>query len=128
MDADRRKQILRDYKDNPPPAGVYQIRNKRNGKVYLGSAPNVDGKLNTQRFMLHGGGHMNKALQNDWAAQTPEDFAFEVLEYLKPSSPEASPLIVRTELADLEKRWLEKVRALRRQGIQQAAGLNEPED
>ena len=53
---------------------------------------------------------MNKALQSDWTAQTPEDFAFEVLEYLKPSSPDASPMIVRAELADLEKAWLEKLR------------------
>jgi hypothetical protein len=110
MDSQRRKELLRRYKDNPPPAGVFQIRNAVNGKVYVSSAPSVDGKLNTQRFMLQGGGHVNKALQADWSRQRPEDFVFEVLEYLKPSSPDASPLTIRAELAALEKRWLETIR------------------
>ncbi|MDD8027055.1 MAG: GIY-YIG nuclease family protein [Acidobacteriota bacterium] len=109
MENDRRKELIRQYKDNPPRAGVFQIRNLANGKVYVSSAPSVDGKLNTQRFMLLGGGHVNKALQADWTRQKPEDFAFEVLEYLKPSTPDASPMAVRMELAELEKRWLEKL-------------------
>lgn len=110
MDSERRKELIRHYKDNPPRAGVFQIRNLVSGKVFVTSAPSVDGKLNTQRFMLLAGGHVNKALQTDWSRQKPEDFAFEVLEYLKPSSPDASPLTIRAELAELEKRWLEKIR------------------
>jgi hypothetical protein len=116
MDADRRKELLRQYKDNPPPAGVFQIRNSINGKVYVSSAPSVDGKLNSQRFMLQAGGHVNRALQADWARQRPEDFVLEVLEYLKPSSPNASAITVRQELADLEKRWLEKLRPFGERG------------
>ncbi len=110
MNADRRKELLRQYKDNPPPAGVFQIRNQRNGKIYVASAPSVDGKINSQRFMLQAGGHVNKALQADWTRQKGEDFVLEVLEYLKPSSPDASPMAVRMELHELEKRWLEKLR------------------
>lgn len=105
----RRRELLRQYKDNPPPAGVYQIRNLINGKVYVSSAPSVDGKLNSQRFLLQAGGHVNRALQADWAAQRPEEFVLEVLEYLKPSDPSLSPLTVRQELAELEKRWLDKL-------------------
>jgi hypothetical protein len=107
---DRRKELIRQYKDNPPPAGVFQIRNKVNGKTYVSSAFSVDGKLNSQRFMLQAGGHVNKDLQRDFAAQPTEEFAFEVLEYLKPLDPAASPITVRGELAEMEKRWLEKLR------------------
>ncbi len=39
MENDRRKELIRQYKDNPPPAGVFQIRNLINGKVYVSSAP-----------------------------------------------------------------------------------------
>jgi hypothetical protein len=107
---DRRKELIRRYKDYPPSAGVFQIRNKVSGKIYVAGAPSVDGKLNSQRFMLEAGGHVNKALQKDWTAQKPEDFAFEVLEYLKPQDPAASPVVVRGALAEMEKRWLEKLR------------------
>ncbi|MCX6561229.1 MAG: GIY-YIG nuclease family protein [Candidatus Aminicenantes bacterium] len=107
---DRRKELIRQYKDNPPPAGVFQIRNRVSGKIYVSSAPSVDGKLNSQRFMLQAGGHVNKDLQRDFAAQQPEDFAFEVLEYLKPQDPAASLVVVRGALAEMEKCWLEKLR------------------
>ncbi len=106
---DRRKELIRAYKDNPPPAGVFQIRNLINGKIYVSSAPNVDGKLNGQRWILEAGGHVNRALQADWKAQKPEDFAFEVLEYLKIEGEKPSPFAVREALADLEKRWLKKL-------------------
>lgn len=117
---DRRKELIRAYKDNPPPAGVYQIRNLVTGKIYVSSAFSVDGKLNTQRFMLAAGGHVNKALQADWKARQPEDFAFEVLEYLKPPDENASPLVLREALADLEKIWLEKLRPYGEKGYNKA--------
>jgi hypothetical protein len=107
---DRRKEIVRAYKENPPRAGVLQIRNTVNGKIYIVGYPNVDGKINSQRFQLAGGGHANKALQDDWKAQKPEDFVFEVLEYLTSPSEDASPLVIREALAALEKRWLENLR------------------
>lgn len=109
MDNERRRELIRTYKDNPPRAGVFQIRNRVNGRVYISSAPSVDGKLNTQRFLLQAGGHVNRALQADWASQRPEEFVLEVLEYLKPSDPNLSPLTVRQELAELERRWRDKL-------------------
>ena len=42
MDAQR--EAKQNYKQNPPAAGIYQIRNIRNGKIFLGSALNVRGK------------------------------------------------------------------------------------
>jgi len=107
---DRRKELTRAYKENPPRAGVLQIRNTVNGKVYIVGYPNVDGKINSQRFQLAGAGHANKALQDDWKAQKPEDFVFEVLEYLTPPSEDASPLVIREALTALEKRWMDKLK------------------
>ena len=95
---DRRKELTRAYKENPPRAGVLQVRNT------------VNGKINSQRFQLAGGGHANKALQDDWKAQKPGDFVFEVLEYLTPPSEDASALIIREALSALEKRWLNKLK------------------
>ena len=107
---DRRKELTRAYKENPPRAGVLQVRNTVNGKIYIVAYHNVDGKINSQRFQLAGGGHANKDLQDDWKAQKPGDFVFEVLEYLTPPSADASPLIIREALTALEKRWLDKLK------------------
>jgi len=105
---DRRKELKLAYKQNPPKAGVYQIRNLVNGKIYISSAPSVDGKLNGQRMVLGAKGHVNKALQTDWNAQAPADFVFEVLEYLEPSE---KPVAERLdELAELEKSWRDKLK------------------
>jgi hypothetical protein len=107
---DRRKELTRAYKENPPRAGVLQVRNTVNGKIYIVAYHNVDGKINSQRFQLAGGGHANKGLQDDWKAQKPGDFVFEVLEYLTPPSEDASALIIREALSALEKRWLDKLK------------------
>ncbi len=119
---DRRKELIRAYKENPPRAGILKIRNTVNGKIYIVGYPNVDGKLNSQRFQLAGGGHFNKALQDDWKTQKPEDFVFEVLEYLLPPSEDASPLVVREALAALEKRWLDKLRPYGERGYNKPTG------
>lgn len=105
---DRKKELKLAYKQNPPKAGVYQIRNKVNGKVFIGSWPNVDGKLNSQRMMLQGNGHVSRELQADWNARKPEDFAFEVLEYMEPSDKSAAERA--DELSDLEKKWRDKLK------------------
>jgi len=38
-----RKDLLREYKERRRPAGVFQVRNTANGKVFLGSSLNLDG-------------------------------------------------------------------------------------
>lgn len=107
---DRRKELIRAYKDNPPRAGVLQIRNKVNEKIYIVAYHNVEGKLNSQRFQLNSNAHFNKILQADWNAQKQEDFEFEVLEFLTLPNPDASPLVVRDALTALEKKWLNKLK------------------
>lgn len=61
-------------------AGVYAVRNLRDGRVLLGSALNLHGPLNRHRAQLKFGSHPCRALQQDWDALGPEAFAFEVLE------------------------------------------------
>lgn len=107
---DRKKELIRAYKENPPRAGILQIRNTVSGKIFIVGYPNVDGKINSQRFQLEGGGHAYKDLQADWKALGGDKFVFEVLEYLPVPEPGTSPLVVREEIAALEKKWLDKLR------------------
>lgn len=109
-----RKDLIRAYKERRRVAGVFQIKNTANGKVLLGSSLNVDGPLNSHRFMLRSGKHLNEALQKDWAAFGEDSFTFEILETVPESdNPQTN---VEDELSLLEQIWLEKLQPFGHKG------------
>ena len=73
-----RQELKREYKERKKPAGVFQIKNTANGKVYLGSSLNLEGSLNKHKFTLTHGSHINKPLQRDWDAYGPDKFLFDI--------------------------------------------------
>ncbi len=111
---ERRRDLRRAYRERRPAAGVYCVRNTRNGKVLLGSRLNLDGALNTHRFMLAHGSHRNARLQREWDEHGPEAFSFEVLEVVRPSDEPGFDL--EAELALLEQVWLEELRPFAERG------------
>ena len=102
-----RKEIHQEYKERVKPAGIYQVKNIVNGKVFLGSSLNLEGPLNRHKFMLKIGSHTNKALQNDWNELGPDNFVFEILEEVKVKDDPNFNL--KDELTLLELIWLEKL-------------------
>lgn len=61
-------------------SGVYQIRNTRNGKAYVGSAANFRIRSRTHLLALRRGHHHSAALQRSWDKYGEESFVFEVIE------------------------------------------------
>lgn len=112
MDAQR--EAKRAYKQHPLIAGIYQVRNLRNGKIFIGSAQNVRGKLNGVEFSLRQNSHYNEALQADWNQFGPEAFALEILDELKPAEGQTS--VDRKDLDVLEDMWLDKLRPFGERG------------
>jgi hypothetical protein len=111
----KRKDLLREYKEQKKPAGVFQIKNIANGKVFLGSSLNLDGALNRHKFALTIGKHQNEAMQKDWDEFGPEKFVFEELEVVQ--AKENDPhLNIDDELTLLEQIWLEKLQPLGERG------------
>jgi hypothetical protein len=104
---DRRKALIREYKQNPPPAGVYRITNTANGKILVGRGMNVQARLNSHQAQLSMACHRNKTLQQDWDRYGAEQFKFEVLDVLKLQNE--SPQQQQEELAALEEIWLDKL-------------------
>lgn len=47
-------------------AGVYMIKNQRNGKVYIGSSENIENRIAKHRSDLERGIHYNRELQKDY--------------------------------------------------------------
>lgn len=102
-----RKALIRQYKANRRPMGVFQVRNTLSGKVFLGSTADLPSMLNRQRAQLQMGAHPNRQLQADWQVHGAGAFALEVLDTLT-ASDEAG-YDPREDLRTLEAMWLAKV-------------------
>ncbi|MFC9711257.1 DUF2087 domain-containing protein [Paenibacillus sp. NPDC056933] len=102
----RRKELQEQAKEIKTEAGVYQIRNERNGKVFLDSTLNLK-TINGQKFMLQMGSHLNRQLQAEWNEYGDDAFVIEVLEKLK---KEDSPYFdTKDALAKLVDRWFDQL-------------------
>ncbi len=113
-DMKTREELKREYKERPKPAGIFQIRNKANGKILLGSSLNLEGPLNSHKFMLTIGRHRNETLQKEWNEYGAGQFAFEILEVVKVKDDPNFNL--SDELTLLEQIWLEKTQPFGEKG------------
>jgi group I intron endonuclease len=101
-----KKKLKEQYKQTLRPMGIYQIKNLSNGKIFIGSSKNLPGKINSHRFQLKQGSHMNRALQKEFTRFGEKNFSFEVLDSL---APKEDPKYDYTpDLALLEEMWIEK--------------------
>ena len=107
MDPERKKALLREYKETPLPMGVFQIKNNFTGKLLLLKALNLPGIINRHQLELRRGMHRNRQLQKDWNQYGESAFSFDILDSLKPE--EYLPEYYPTALNDLFDVWLEKL-------------------
>ena len=107
MDKSERKAFNREYKSTPRPAGIYRVRNSVTGKSLVGSANDLRGMLNRQRFQLENGLHPDPELQQDWVDFGPGAFEFETLDQLEPGSDPTYDLT--EDLAALKEMWIEEL-------------------
>lgn len=108
---DRRQVLKMQYKETKPQAGVYQIKNVKNGKVLILSSPNLK-TMNGKKFMLQQGTFPNPVLQKDLEEWGPEAFEFEVLEVLEEENESDA-------LEKLEEKWLDKMKPYHERGYNQ---------
>lgn len=103
-----RKKILKAaYKERRAVAGVFQVRNTKNGKLLIEGSTDVNAKWNRYRTELRFGSHRNKALQKDWRAHTEDAFEFEILSKIKPV--EDTNISLTLEVKALEEMLLEEL-------------------
>jgi hypothetical protein len=121
--AKSRQDIKREYKERPVSAGIFQIRNRANGKILLGSSLNLDGPLNRHRFMLTTGMHPVESLQADWKKFGPDNFEFEILEIARVKDDPNFNL--EDELTLLEQIWFEKTEPVGARGYNKDARIRQ---
>jgi hypothetical protein len=112
-----KKEIREQYKRLPPDMGIYLVKNLASGKILIGRAMDLNGKINSERFQLKNGMHMNRELQKDFSDLGEDKFAFEVVDRLRPKeSPDRDP---GQELKELEEIWLDKLQPYGERGYHQ---------
>ena len=106
-----RKKLKELYKTMVPPKGVFALRNKETGKVYLGSTLNLKNIDLRIKMMLSMDRHFNSALQADWNKYGESAFEYEVLETikLKEDDPQYD---YKEDLEILEMIWIDNFRPL----------------
>ena len=60
--------------------GVYMIKNKVNGKFYIGSSVDIAFRWARHKRQLHNGNHHSVHLQRAWDKYGEENFEFKVIE------------------------------------------------
>jgi group I intron endonuclease len=63
--------------------GVYRIRNKVNGKSYVGFSTDLQAKLSRHKAELKFGTHRNAELLGEWKSFGESCFEFEILDELE---------------------------------------------
>jgi uncharacterized membrane protein YheB (UPF0754 family) len=106
MDMDRKKILKDQYKEIKIEAGIYQIRNIHNQKIFVDSTRNLK-TLNGKLFMLKTGSFINDRLQKELKEFGAEAFAIEILEVLE--KKEDRYFDEKNALKKLEEKWLEKL-------------------
>jgi group I intron endonuclease len=98
-----KKELKESYKQGSRPMGVFQFRNMRSGKVYIGSSSDLPAIKNRYIFQLKLGSHKDRELQKEWNEHGEENFIFEILEQLK--AKEGVQADYRDDLRTLENKW-----------------------
>jgi hypothetical protein len=101
-----RKELARRYKEAGAQPGVYAIRNRGNGRLYVGGSMDVHGAINRARFELRQRGHRNRELLADWVACGEAAFDFEVLQIVRKKDDPTQDL--RADLAEFLELWREE--------------------
>lgn len=104
ISAERKKEIKLAFKEKAPEAGAYLLKNKVNGKRYIGTSVNLPGIINRYTFLLTLGKHDNRQLQDDWNSHGKAAFEFSILEKLK-TEKEDNAKTLKGKLEKLEEKW-----------------------
>lgn len=109
-----KKELKKNYLQNPPPMGIFKVENVINKKVFVDFGLNVKGKINSCKFQLENNSHPNKYLQDDYKYFGATNFVFEIIDYLDPNENESNNYV--DELKILEEMWIEKLQSFGERG------------
>lgn len=102
-----KKELKKQYLQTLRPMGILQVKNLVNGKIFITSGLNINGKMNSCRFQLEHGSHPNTNLQSDFKDFGADKFEFEIIDYLEPKDDAKTDY--SEDLKMLGEMWIEKL-------------------
>jgi hypothetical protein len=109
-----RKELKEEYKLMKFKMGVFQIKNNRNGKIFIGSSLDLTAIWHAQKLQLDMGMHQNRDLQKDWTEYGQENFNYEILEEIHET--EDKPQDYKKEIKALEEMIIEELQPFENRG------------
>lgn len=110
MRTEDRKAAVSAYKKREVESGIYAVRCKASGEVWVGSAPDLSKIQNRLWFTLRQGTNTHRSLQSTWNAHGADVFSFEIIERLDAEEiGYVRDRIMRERLVH----WAEQLRAVR---------------
>lgn len=106
VQTNRRKELQELAKEMKVEAGVYQIKNTKNGKLFIQTSRNIK-STGTQFMQLEMGRSPFQDLQREFNEFGRDAFTIEVLEVLE--EPKEGPFDLNDALKKLKERWLERL-------------------
>ncbi|TCS62615.1 GIY-YIG nuclease family protein [Varunaivibrio sulfuroxidans] len=82
MRSDDKKTAIMAYKERKTVAGIYAVRCRVSGRVWVGQSPNLDTVQNRIWFTLRFASNPNRDMQAAWRDHGAESFTFEIVERL----------------------------------------------
>jgi hypothetical protein len=104
-----RKEAIRAYKERKVPRGVFAMRCRATGNVWVDSAMDLEAAENrTWSSLRHGDVHMDKAIAAEFQTHGRDAFTYEVLEKL---DEDVAPMSLRDLLKERKLHWIGKLQA-----------------
>jgi hypothetical protein len=97
-----KREARKAYKSRVTPKGIFAVRCKTSGEVWVGASDHLDTAQNGMWFQLRGGLQRNPQLQAAWNAHGEAAFQYEVLEKF---DEEVSPLLLGDLTKKRQKHW-----------------------
>jgi hypothetical protein len=108
------KGLTQEYKLIKPKMGVFQVKNEKTGKVFIGSSTDLRAIWNRFKVQLNFGSHRDKALQADWNELGESHFSFSILAEIEHRDTEI--VDYAKEVKTLEEMFIEELQPFDERG------------
>jgi hypothetical protein len=107
MDNARKKELVREYKEQKAQPGIYAVRCTATNQVWVAKAPDLAKRKTGLWFQLNIGSFPGKSLQDAWKTHGEAAIAFEILEEIK----DDNALMIPVLLKEREAYWRQELKA-----------------
>jgi len=104
-----KKELIKEYKNQKHPAGLFAVKNLPENKMFIGVSLNLPAKLRGISFELELGSHAYHNLAEDYKRLGKEQFKIFVLDEMEVKDESENEL--KKELESLEHIWVEKLKS-----------------